>query len=101
MKMVGVMWSLPFVKRNWATQVVSQHSQTVIQLQENYKDQVGLSPSMTTTIPPPQTQKQRQSLQTLTRHGVARLVAPKMLTIQGGVGSFYRFLRGYISQIVN
>ena len=51
MKMVGGMRSLPSIKKNLATQVVSQHSQTVIQLQENYEDQVGLSPILITTTP--------------------------------------------------
>ena len=90
MKMVGGDAELAFRQADLGNTSDITHSQRVIQLQENYKDQVGLSPSLITTISPPQTQKQRQSSQTLTRHGVASLVAPKMLEIQGGVGSFYR-----------
>ena len=84
------MQSLPSVKRIRETQVVLQHSQMVIQLQDNYKDQVGLSPSFLATIPPPQTQKQRKSSQTLTRHGVASLVGSQNASHTRGVGSFYR-----------
>ena len=91
-------------RKNGATRVdhtLSHDDSNSMELQEL---KLSLSPSQITTKP--NTQEQRHSSQAHTGHGVASLglpqgLTPKMPLIQGGVGSFYRFLRGYISQIVN
>ena len=49
--MVGVDAELAFRQAESGNTSGITHSERVVQLQENYKDQVGLSPSLITTIP--------------------------------------------------
>ena len=59
----GVVRSWPSFKQIRATKVMSQHFKRVIQTsRETCKDQVGLSPSLLATIPPPQTQEAKTIL---------------------------------------
>ena len=97
----GVMQSLPFVKQIRATQVVSQHSQRIIQ---SYKRDLQGSSWPLTKLDcnnPSFTNTRAKTILTNTHKAwggqLSRL--PKCLPYNGGVGSFYRLGQGYISQI--